>query len=77
MEQTIRDTEEEWRSVLQAAEETLHRAERQHALEGLCREFETQKTDARGWVEDRQQLLRSLDSQSATEKKINAAQVCS
>jgi hypothetical protein len=75
VQQTVRDMEEEWRRVLQTAEETLTKAEMQSAVEGQLRDLETQKENSRVWIKGQHQHLLSLGSQAKTENRIQTAQV--
>jgi hypothetical protein len=67
--------EEEWRRVLQTAEETLTKAEMQSAIEGQLRVFDSQTESTRTWVRDQQQQLHSLGNQAKTEDQRHTAQV--
>jgi hypothetical protein len=75
VQQTVRDMEEEWRRVLQTAEETLTKAEMQSAIEGQLRDMETQKENSRAWIKGQNQRLLSLGTQAKTENRIQTAQV--
>ncbi|CDQ56155.1 unnamed protein product [Oncorhynchus mykiss] len=74
VQQTVRDMEEEWRRVLQTAEEILTKAEMQSAIEGQLRDLETQKENSRAWIKGQHQHLLSLGSQAKTENRMQTAQ---
>ncbi|XP_071368199.1 nesprin-2-like [Centroberyx affinis] len=74
VQQTVRDSEEQWRTVLRDGKQALDQAERQCALEGQLRDYEAQRENTRSWVGDKQQGLLSLDSRTDPEKTTNAAQ---
>lgn len=75
VQQKVRSTEEQWTRVLEGAKEAVSRAEKHVALYGQLRDFETLKEKTRGWLDDKQQSLLSLDSQTSPEQAINTAQV--
>lgn len=75
VQQKVRGAEEQWTRVMQNAKQALDQAERQCALEGQFRDYEALRDNTRAWLEDRQQSLVSLDSQTDPEKTINTAQV--
>lgn len=75
VQQKVRGAEEQWTRVMQNAKQALDQAERQCALEGQLRDYEALRDNTRAWLEDRQQSLVSLDSQTDPEKTINTAQV--
>ncbi|KAG7234117.1 hypothetical protein INR49_005781 [Caranx melampygus] len=74
IEQIVKDAEEKWTSVLQHAKLSLVKAEKQCALQGQLRDFETLRTNTRTWLEEKQHSLVSLDGQTEAEKIINTAQ---
>ena len=75
VQQTVREVKEEWRRVLQEAEEALHTAERQNVLEGLFGAFETQKKSTQSWIKEKQKHLKYLGNQKKTEERLHTAQV--
>lgn len=75
VQQKVKGVEEQWTRVLQNAKEALDQAEKQFALEGQLKEYEALKENTKSWLEDKQQSLVSLDSQTDPEKIISTAQV--
>lgn len=75
VQQKVRGAEEQWTRVLQNAKQAVDQAEKQCALEGQLRDYKALRENTRAWLEDKQQSLLSLDSQTNQEKKINTAQV--
>lgn len=75
VEQKVKSAEEQWTRVLQDAKQALDKAEKQRDLEGQLRDYKALKENTRAWLEDKQQSLVSLDSQTDPEKIINTAQV--
>ncbi|KAJ7990956.1 hypothetical protein DPEC_G00292250 [Dallia pectoralis] len=74
VQQTVGDVEEEWRRVLQTAEETLKKAEMQSAIEGQLGDFRTQKENTNVWVQGQRRRLHSLASEAKPEDRIHTAQ---
>nr|XP_033499149.1 nesprin-2 [Epinephelus lanceolatus] len=74
VQQKVKGAEEQWTRVLQNAKEALDQAEKQFALEGQLKEYEALKENTKSWLEDKQQSLVSLDSQTDPEKIISTAQ---
>ncbi|CAB1456440.1 unnamed protein product [Pleuronectes platessa] len=74
VESRVRDAEDQWTRVLQEAKQALDQAEKQCALEGRRREYETLRESTRAWMQDKQQSLVSLDAQMDPEQKIMTAQ---
>lgn len=65
-EQSIRDIEDQWRAVLQAAEEALTRAETRARLDQEVDAFRAQSEGVQSWIRDWQQNL--LGPMEAAEK---------
>ncbi|KAF7647688.1 hypothetical protein LDENG_00168300, partial [Lucifuga dentata] len=74
VQQTVKDREDEWRKVLQAAEEALNKAETQAALERDCDVFKTQNESIQSWIRDQRQTLVSLGGQMPFEERSQAVQ---
>lgn len=75
LEEHVRRAEDQWRSIIQTTKQTLDRAERQCALDVQLRDFKTLSDATRTWLEDKQQSLETLDSQTDPEKAITDTQV--
>lgn len=75
VQQKVREVDELWMKILHNDKQAMDQAERQCALEGQLREYEALKEDTRTWLEEKQQSLVSLDSQTDPEKTISTAQV--
>lgn len=74
-QQKVRDAEEQWTSIIQTTKGAQDQAERQCALEGQVGGFKALSETTRTWLEDKQQSLESVSSQTDTERTINTAQV--
>nr|XP_020467229.1 uncharacterized protein LOC109966618 [Monopterus albus] len=77
--QTVRDTEEQWKTLLQAAQKVEVAAEAQIGQETErrkleLREFHTHQQDTGRWLVDLQQRLDSLGNQTKAEDRLQAAQ---
>lgn len=71
----MRRAEERWRGIIQTTQETLAHAERQCTLNVQLRDLKTLSETTRTWIEDKQQILETLDSQTDPEKAIMDTQV--
>lgn len=71
----VKDAEEQWRAVLQAAEEALNKAEAQAALEEDVDAFRSQSEGVQSWIREQKQKLLSLGSHMPFEERLRAAQV--
>lgn len=68
VEQLVKDTEQQWKTVLQAA--------KQAELRSLSDDFDTQSKNTQSWVKDHRQQLQSVSSQTPPEERVHTAQVC-
>lgn len=68
VQQLVKDSEQQWRTVLQAA--------RQAELRALSDDFDTQSKDIQSWIRDRQQRLQSVGGHTPPEERSLTAQVC-
>ncbi|KAM4540338.1 nesprin-2-like [Fundulus diaphanus] len=79
VQQTVKDTEKQWREVLQAAQQVEASAAAEIAQETERRrlelsELDTHHHDTESWLEDLQQQLASLGNQTEPEDRLHAAQ---
>ena len=75
VQQSVKDTEEQWRRVLQTAEEAVNKAETQELLDKELDAFKTQNESVQSWIRDRDQNLQSLGGHMQVEEKLQIAQV--
>ncbi len=75
VQQKVTGAEEQWTRVLQNAKQALDQSERQCALQSQLRDYEALRESTTTWLEDKQQSLVFLDSQTDPEKTIKSAQV--
>ena len=75
VQQAVKETEEQWRNVLEKAEASLHRAEKQVAVEENLNDFKTQKESVLSWVRQQNQHLRSLGGHMTFEERLQIPQV--
>lgn len=79
-QQTVKDSEEQWRKVLQTAENTLKKAEVDYSLSRELEAFRAQAGSTKTWVKELQQQAKSKGSgtqgsQAQIEDRLNTAQV--
>lgn len=79
-QQTVRDSEEQWTTVLQSAENCLKRAEVQYSLSRELEAFRSQAGSTDTWVKELQQQAESKGSgtqgsRAQIEDRLNTAQV--
>ncbi|CAJ1074541.1 LOW QUALITY PROTEIN: nesprin-2 [Xyrichtys novacula] len=74
VQQSVRETEEQWRAALQTAEQTLNKAETQDLLDKDCDAFKTKNEEVQSWIGDQEQTLQSLGGCMQVEEKIPIVQ---
>lgn len=79
-QQAVKDSEEKWRTVLQAAEDTLKKAEVQYSLSRELQAFHTQAGSTKTWVKELQQQAEAKGSgtqgsRAQIEDRLSTAQV--
>lgn len=75
LEEDARRAEDQWMSIIQATKQNLDQAERQCTLNVQLRDFKTLSDTTRTWLEDKQQSLETVDSQTDPDKAITDTQV--
>lgn len=75
VQHSVRETEEQWRTALQTAEEVLNKAVTRVQLEKDFDAFKTQKENIQSWIRDQEQNLQSLSGCMQVEEKPKIAQV--
>lgn len=75
VQQSVRETEAQWRTTLQTAEETLNKAETQALLDKDLDAFRTQNKIVESWIRDHEQNLQSIGGCMQAEEKPQIAQV--
>lgn len=71
----VSDTEKQWTTALQAAQEALRKAETQAILEKDIEAFQTHNESVQSWITDQDQNLKSISGHVQVEEKLQAAQV--
>lgn len=71
----LRRAEDQWMSIIQSTRDALDQAERRCSLNDQLRDFRSLNDTTRTWLEDKQQSLGTLDSQTDPEKAITDSQV--
>lgn len=71
----VRDTEKQWMTAVQAAQEALRKAETQAILEKNVEAFQTHNESVQSWIRDQDQNLKSIGGHAEAEEKLQAAQV--
>ncbi|KAK7884443.1 hypothetical protein WMY93_027566 [Mugilogobius chulae] len=79
LQQTVKDTEEQWRNVLQNAKQIQNTAEEQvreeeESKRRQLKEFDSQKEETCLWLKDLQQRLACVKEQPTAEDRLNTAQ---
>lgn len=69
VQQLLQDTEQQWKTVMQAARQTEHRA--------LSEDFHAQAETSQSWIRDKQLRLESAGRHAPPEERCGAAQVSS
>lgn len=77
VQQTVKETEAQWRAALQTAEKNLNQAEKQALLEKDLDAVKTQNESVQSWIRDQQQILQSLGGCMQVEEKLQIAKVSS
>lgn len=75
LQQSARETEEQWRTALRTAEDALNKAKTQGVLEKDLDAFKTKNENVQSWIRDQEQNLRSLGGCMQVEEKLQTAQV--
>lgn len=75
VQQLVADTEKQWTTALQAAEEALREAETRAIVDKDLDAFRTQNESVQSWIRDQAQKLKSLGGHIQSEEKLQAAQV--
>ncbi|KAL3969167.1 solute carrier family 6 (neurotransmitter transporter) member 19 [Sarotherodon galilaeus] len=70
----VRDTEKQWTTAVQAAQEALRKAETQAILEKDVEAFQTHNESVQSWIRDQDQNLKSIGGHAQAEEKLQAAQ---
>ena len=68
VQQLVKDTEQQWSAVLQAA--------RQAELRSLSDDFDIQSQNTQSWIRDKQQMLQAMGSHTPPDQRCSTAQVC-
>lgn len=77
LQDSVRHTEEQWKKVLQAAEEALNKAETDATIGRDYDDFKTQSESTQSWIKEQKQKLLSHGSREQVEERLQAAQVSS
>lgn len=75
VQQLVRETEEQWRTALQTAEEAVNKAETKAQLVKDLDAFKSQNENVQSWIRDQEQNLHSLGGCMQVEEKLQIAQV--
>lgn len=71
----VRDTENGWRTALQAAEAALNKAEAQALLDKDLGAFKTHNESFQSWIKDQNEKLASVGGHVQVEEKLHVTQV--
>ncbi|KAG8013457.1 Nesprin-2 [Nibea albiflora] len=74
LQDSVRHTEEQWKKVLQAAEEALNKAETDATIGRDYEDFKTNSESAQSWIKEQKQRLLSHGSREQVEERLQAAQ---
>lgn len=75
VQQSVRETEEQWRTALQTAEENLNKAEAQTLLDKELDAVKTQNENVQSWIKDQEQNVQPLGGCMQAEEKLQIAKV--
>lgn len=75
VQDAVRCREEQWRKVLQAAEEALNEAETEAATEMQFEAFRSQSESIQSWIKEQKKKLLSTGSHVQFEERLQVAQV--
>ena len=75
VQQSVRETEEQWRTALQTAEENLNKAEARARLDKELDAVKTQNENVQSWIKDQEQNVQSLGGCMQAEEKLQIAKV--
>lgn len=75
VQDAVRHTEEQWRKVLQEAEEALSKADTDAATEQEVKAFRAQNETAQSWIREQKQKLMSPGGHVQPEERLQVAQV--
>ena len=75
LQQSVKETEEQWKAALQTVEQAIKKAEAQVLLDQDFDSFKTQNEDVQSWIRDQEQNLQSLGGCMQVEEKPQIAQV--
>ncbi|KAM7376415.1 hypothetical protein PAMP_006150 [Pampus punctatissimus] len=74
IQQSVRHTEDQWRTVLQTAEDAFNKAETQALLDKDLDAFKTQNESVQSWIKGQDQNLQSLGRHMQVEEKLQIVQ---
>ncbi|XP_062296794.1 rootletin-like [Scomber scombrus] len=74
VQEAVRHTEEQWRTVMKAAEEALNKAETEATTEEEFAAFKRQNESSQSWIRERKQKLSSLGGHVPFEERLQIAQ---
>ena len=77
VQEAVRLTEEQWRTMMKAAEEALNKAQTEATTEEEFVVFKRQNESVQSWIRERKQKLSSLGSHVPFEERLQVAQVSS
>lgn len=75
IQQSVRGTEEQWRTAVKTVEEALNQAITQVLLDKDLDAFQAQNERVQSWIRDQEQNLQSLGCCMQVEEKTQIAQV--
>lgn len=75
VQDAVRSTEEQWRTVLQAAEEALNKTETDDATERQLEAFKSQSESVQSWIKEQKKKLMMTSRHVPFEERIQAAHV--
>ncbi|KAG7509989.1 nesprin-2-like [Solea senegalensis] len=74
VQDVVDQTEEQWRKVMKAAEETLDEAERDATAQSELNAFKIQSEDVQSWMKEQKQRLLSLGGQTQFDERLQISQ---
>lgn len=72
---TLKNIEDEWKRVLDLAQQLKHQAELQDTLHRELENLQAQEVSTQSWVREQLQMLHSLEKEIQPQEKLNKVQV--
>lgn len=75
VQQSVRETEEQWKTALKTAEDSLNKAETQAQLDKDLDAVKAQNENVQSWIKEQEQNVQALGGCMQVREKLQMAQV--